>query len=130
MSRLVKELPPQRILRPGGVPFPTGLVLAEYDARHRHHIGADMAHLPTEERALADTLRSEQRRIGFLAGRIALRAAFAAYDPGLAAGPVLRDERGRPQAAWTDAPRITIAHTCVRAVAAVRFVAALRATAR
>ncbi len=113
------ELPPQLILRPRGAPFPGGLVLAEYDARHRHHIGADMVHLPGEERELAGTFRSEQRKIGFLAGRIALRAAFAAHDPALAAGAVLRDERGRPLAAWSGAPRISIAHTRVRAVAAV-----------
>jgi len=99
--------------------FPAGLVLGEYDARHRHRIAADRAHLPEEERALAETLRSEHRRTGFLAGRIALRSAFAAHDPLLAAGPVLRDARGRPLAAWGGAPRISIAHTRVRAVAAV-----------
>jgi 4'-phosphopantetheinyl transferase EntD len=115
----VKPLPPQLIRRPSGAPFPPGLVLTEYDARHRHHIGADMSHLPAEERELADTFRSEQRKIGFLAGRIALRAAFAAYDPALVAGAVLRDARGRPHAAWTGAPRISIAHTRVRAMAAV-----------
>jgi 4'-phosphopantetheinyl transferase EntD len=115
----VPPLPPQPISRPTGAPFPSGLVLVEYDARHRHHIGADMAHLPEEERAIAGTIRSEQRKIGFLAGRIALRAAFAAHDPLLAAGPVVRDERGRPHAAWNDAPRISIAHTRVRALAAV-----------
>lgn len=115
----MKPLPPQLIERPAGAPFPSGLVLSEYDARHRHHIGADMAHLPSEERTLAETFRSEQRKIGFLAGRIALRAAFAAHDPTLAAGAVLRDERGRPLAAWQDAPRISIAHTRVRALAAV-----------
>lgn len=120
----MKPIPPQLIRRPTGAPFPTGLVLAEYDARHRHHIGADMAHLPAEERALAEAFRSEQRKIGFLAGRIALRAAFAAHDPALAAGAVLRDERGRPHAAWTGAPRISIAHTRVRAVAAVAPVGA------
>jgi 4'-phosphopantetheinyl transferase EntD len=107
------------ISRPTGAQFPGGLVLAEYDARHRHHIGADMAHLPDEERELAGTFRSEQRKIGFLAGRIALRAAFAAFDPALSAGPVLRDPRGRPHAAWSGAPRISIAHTRVRALAAV-----------
>ena len=114
-----KPLPPQRILRPAGDAFPAGLVLAEYDARHRHHIGADMAHLPAEERALADAFRSDARKIGFLSGRIALRAAFAAFDASMAPGPVLRDERGRPQASWARAPRISIAHTRVRAIAAV-----------
>lgn len=115
----VPPLPPQLILRPVGAPFPAGLVLGEYDARHRHHIAADRAHLPEEERALAETIRSEHRRIGFLAGRIALRSALAAHDPLLAAGAVLRDSRGRPHAEWRGAPRISIAHTRVRAVAAV-----------
>ena len=123
----MNELPPQLILRPRGAPFADGLVLAEYDVRHRHHIGADMVHLPAEERALAGSFRSEQRKIGFLSGRIALRAAFAAHDPLLAAGAVLRDERGRPHAAWNGAPRITIAHTRVRAVAAVAPAAACAA---
>lgn len=120
----MQPLPSQLILRPSGAPFPGGLVIAEYDARHRHHIGADMAHLPEEERAIAGTIRSEQRKIGFLAGRIALRAAFAAHDRTLAAGPVVRDGRGRPHAAWTGAPRISIAHTRVRALAAVAPAAA------
>jgi len=40
---------------------------------------------------------------------------------------VLRDERGRPHAAWNGAPRITIAHTRVRAVAAVAPAAACAA---
>ncbi len=111
-------LPPQLVLRPVGAAFPAGLVLSEYDARHRHHIAADRGHLPEEERALAETIRSEHRRIGFLAGRIALRSALAAHDPLLAAGAVLRDSRGRPHAEWSGAPRISIAHTRVRAVAA------------
>lgn len=115
---MAPPLPPQLILRPTGRDFPAGLVLSEYDARHRHHIAADRAHLPDEERALAETLRSEQRRIGFLAGRIALRSAFAALDPALVPGAVLRDARGRPHADWSGAPRISIAHTRVRAVAA------------
>lgn len=112
-------LPPQLILRPTFHAFPRGLVLSEYDARHRHHIAADRAALPAEERTLAESLRSEPRRIGFLAGRIALRSALQAFDPALEAGPVLRDARGRPHAAWSGAPRISIAHTRVRAVAAL-----------
>ena len=59
----MNELPPQLILRPRGAPFADGLVLAEYDARHRHHIGADMVYLPAEERELAGSFRSEQRKI-------------------------------------------------------------------
>jgi 4'-phosphopantetheinyl transferase EntD len=116
---MTPPLPPQLILRPTGPSFPARLVLSEYDARHRHHIAADRAHLPEEERALAETIRSEHRRIGFLAGRIALRSALAAHDPAIAPGAVLRDARGRPHAAWSGAPRISIAHTRVRAVAAV-----------
>ena len=112
-------LPPQLLLRPTGAGFPAGVLIAEYDARHRHHIAKDQALLPSEERALAQTVRSEQRRLGFLAGRIALRAAFAGLDPAVQAGPVLRDARGRPSAAWPGAPRISIAHSRVRAIAAV-----------
>jgi len=115
----VPPLPPQLIVRPVGSAFPHGLLLSEYDARHRHHIAADRAHLPDEERALAETLQSQHRRIGFLAGRIALRSALAASNPELVAGAVLRDARGRPHAAWPGAPRISIAHTRMRAVAAV-----------
>jgi len=118
-ARTVTPLPPQLLLRPRGAGFPSGILIAEYDARHRHHIAQDQALLPPEERALAETVRSEQRRIGFLAGRIALRAAFAGLDPAMRPGPVLRDARGRPSAAWPDAPRVSIAHTRVRAIAAV-----------
>ena len=115
----VTPLPSQLLLRPIGAGLPSGILIAEYDARHRHHIAKDRIHLPAEECALSETVRSEQRRIGFLAGRIALRAAFAGLDPAMQAGPVLRDARGRPSAAWPGAPRISIAHTRVRAVAAV-----------
>lgn len=119
MTERAAPLSKQLIVRPDGADFPRGAMLAEYDARHRHHVAADRAHLPPEELELADSLRSDHRRIGFLAGRIALRAAFAAFDAALVAGPVLRDARGRPNAAWDGAPRLSIAHTRVRAVAAV-----------
>jgi len=96
------------------------VVLAEYDARHAHRLACDAPSLPDEERALAEGIRSAQRRTGFLAGRLALHAALAASaDAAHAAKPVLRDARGRPLPSWDSPAPLSIAHSRIRAVAAV-----------
>ena len=109
-----------RIFRPTPPAFPEGTVLAEYDSRHSKRIARDEAALPTEERAFAETLRSATRRAGFTSGRLALHAALAESEQRLhAAKAVLRDQRGRPMPTWPDAAPISIAHSRLRAIAAV-----------
>lgn len=109
-----------RLLRPAIAGLPRGPVLAEYDARHPHRLARDSAALSAEERALAETVRSASRRAGFLSGRLALHAALAESEDAAHAGrPVLRDARGRPAPSWPDAAPLSIAHTRVRAIAAV-----------
>ncbi len=112
--------PLPRIIRPVSSAFPAGFTLAEYDARHPKRLALDELTLPTEERALAESFRSTPRRAGFTAGRLALHGALSASgDIEGATRVVLRDERGRPQPMWSNAPRISIAHTRTRAIAAV-----------
>ena len=112
--------PLPRIMRPVSPAFPAGFILAEYDARHAKRLALDEATLPADERALAESFRSTPRRTGFTAGRLALHGALVAGgDSEGATRSVLRDERGRPQPSWSAAPRISIAHTRARAIAAV-----------
>ncbi len=100
--------------------LPDATILAEYDARHAKHLATDEVTLPPEERAIAEAYRSQPRRVGYTAGRIALHAALAHSDfAQFAARPVLRDERGRPAPTWTEPTAISIAHSRVRAIAAV-----------
>lgn len=107
-----------RFVRPSALLMPAGSVLAEYDARHPKRLARDEATLPAEELAIAAEIRSQARRSGFAAGRLALHAALAeSADPACAARPVLRDARGRPAPTWEDAPPISIAHSRIRALA-------------
>jgi 4'-phosphopantetheinyl transferase EntD len=109
-----------RVVELATQPLPGSVVLAEYDARHAHRLARDAPSLPDEERALAEGIRSAQRRTGFLAGRLALHAALAASaDAAHASKPVLRDARGRPLPSWNSPAPISIAHSRIRAVAAV-----------
>lgn len=109
-----------RIARPACSFLPKGTVLAEYDARHPKRLAQDEVLLPSEERALAASIRSLARRTGFTAGRIALHAALAESDAREhASQPVLRDVRGRPTPSWEGAPPLSIAHSRARAVALV-----------
>lgn len=59
------------------------------------------------------------RRVGFLAGRLALHAALEEAGFRASAEPILRDGRGRPVAAFAGAPPLSIAHTKRRAIAIV-----------
>ncbi|MFZ4751074.1 MAG: 4'-phosphopantetheinyl transferase family protein [Phycisphaerales bacterium] len=83
-------------------------------------LARDSARLHEAERELAKGFPSPQRRDAFLAGRLAVHAALAeAGDARAHRMPVLRDARGKPQASWGGAPALSIAHTRIRAVAAV-----------
>ncbi len=109
-----------RILRLHDCVLPNGTILVEYDARHPKKLARDETTLPAEERVIADAYQSMPRRIGFTAGRIALHAALAeSTHAACAMCAVLRDERGRPLPSWLNAPAVSIAHTRVRAIAAV-----------
>jgi|GEM_PF-1188036 len=83
-------------------------------------LARDAARLHEAERELAKSFKAPARRDAFLAGRLAVHAALSEHrDTRAHRMPVLRDPRGRPQASWADAPALSIAHTRIRAVAAV-----------
>ncbi len=83
-------------------------------------LARDAARLHEAERTLAASFPAAARRDSFLAGRLAVHAALAEHGDSRANRmPILRDPRGRPQPSWADAPSLSIAHTRIRAVAAV-----------
>ena len=91
-------------------------------------LARDSARLHEAERELAKSFPAAARRDAVLAGRLAVHAALAdAGDSRAHRMPVLRDARGKPQASWGDAPALSIAHTRIRAVAAVSRNRACRA---
>lgn len=103
-------------------------VLAEVTTPEPLVLGRDAARLHEAERELAKGFSAAARRDAFLAGRLAVHAALAEVgDTRAHRMPVLRDQRGRPQASWAEAPAFSIAHTRIRAVAAVSTNRACRA---
>lgn len=97
-----------------------GTVLAELVIPEPALLTRDSARLHEAERELARGFQSPARRDAFLAGRLALHAALAEQGDSRAHRmPVLRDQRGRPCASWAEAAPLSIAHTRIRAVAAV-----------
>jgi len=79
-------------------------------------VDAALAALPAAEQALAATLPAVRRR-ELVAGRSALHATLAELAPGLAATPILADDRGAPvlPAGWVG----SISHKGARAAALV-----------
>jgi len=103
-------------------------VLAELTTPEPTVLARDAARLHEAERELAKGFQAAARREAFLAGRLALHAALAEFGDSRAHRmPVLRDQRGRPQASWAEAPAFSIAHTRIRAVAALSCNRACRA---
>lgn len=99
---------------------PGETVLVELTTPESALLARDGARLHEGERTLAQSFTAPARRDAFLAGRLAVHAGLAnAGDSRAHRMPVLRDGRGRPQPSWADAPAISIAHTKIRAVAAV-----------
>lgn len=96
------------------------LVLAELVTPESALLARDAASLHEAERELAKAFQAATRRDAFLAGRLALHAALReAGDSRASRMPVLRDQRGRPSPSWAPSPALSIAHTRIRAVAAV-----------
>jgi 4'-phosphopantetheinyl transferase EntD len=103
-------------------------VFAELTMPEPMELARDASRLHEAERELAMGFAAATRREAFLAGRLALHAALADFGDSRAHRmPVLRDQRGRPQASWAEAPAFSIAHTRIRAVAAVSANRACRA---
>jgi 4'-phosphopantetheinyl transferase EntD len=97
-----------------------GTIIAELVIPEPALLTRDSARLHEAERELARGFQSPARRDAFLAGRLALHAALAEHGDSRAHRmPVLRDQRGRPCASWAEAAPFSIAHTRIRAVAAV-----------
>lgn len=95
-------------------------IVAELTMPEPELLRRDAARLHEAERELAKSFKSPARQDAFLAGRLAVHAALAAHGDSRANRmPVLRDPRGRPEASWAGAPALSIAHTRIRAVAAV-----------
>lgn len=96
------------------------VIVAELTTPESALLERDAARLHEAERTLATTFKSAARRDAFLAGRLAVHSALQAAGDGRAHRmPVLRDPRGRPAPAWADAAPLSIAHTRIRAMAAV-----------
>ncbi|MEY2714997.1 MAG: 4-phosphopantetheinyl transferase N-terminal domain [Planctomycetota bacterium] len=96
------------------------IVLAELTMPEPTVLARDSARLHEAERELAKTFKAAARKDAFLAGRLAAHAALAdAGDSRAHRMPILRDARGKPSASWAEAPAFSIAHTRIRAVAAV-----------
>lgn len=96
------------------------VVLAELTMPEPTVLARDAARLHEAERELAKTFKAAARKDAFLAGRLAAHAALAeAGDTRAHRMPILRDARGKPSASWAEAPSFSIAHTRIRAVAAV-----------
>lgn len=104
------------------------LVLAELVTPESALLARDAGTLHEAERELAKTFPAAARRDAFLAGRLALHAALReAGDSRASRMPVLRDQRGRPSPSWAPSPPLSVAHTRIRAVAAVSLDATHRA---
>jgi len=96
------------------------VILAELTTPEPTVLARDAARLHEAERELAKTFKAAARKDAFLAGRLAAHAALAdAGDTRAHRMPILRDARGKPSASWAEAPAFSIAHTRIRAVAAV-----------
>jgi len=96
------------------------VILAELTTPEPTVLARDAARLHEAERELAKTFKAAARKDAFLAGRLAVHAALAdAGDSRAHRMPILRDARGKPSASWAAAPPFSIAHTRIRAVAAV-----------
>jgi 4'-phosphopantetheinyl transferase len=104
------------------------VVFAELTTPESALLARDAMRLHEAERELAKTFQAAARKDAFLAGRLAVHAALSeAGDTRAHRMPVLRDPRGRPSASWAEAPALSIAHTRIRAVAAVSQNRACRA---
>ena len=111
-----------------GETVPGDLVLAELVTPESALLARDAASLHEAERELAKSFQAAARRDAFLAGRLALHAALReAGDSRASRMPVLRDQRGRPSPSWAPSPALSVAHTRIRAVAAVSLDRSCRA---
>jgi 4'-phosphopantetheinyl transferase EntD len=109
-----------RVTRPVFDSTAGAVIVSELAMPETAVLARDAARLHEAERELARGFPAVARKDAFLAGRLALHAALAEHGDARAHRmPVLRDARGRPQASWAPAPAFSIAHTKVRAVAAV-----------
>jgi 4'-phosphopantetheinyl transferase EntD len=99
---------------------PGDTVIAEQITPEPVQLAREAARLHEAERTLSASFAAPVRREAFLAGRIVAHAALeAAGDSRAHRMPIIRDDRGRPQPTWSDAPAVSISHTKIRAVAAV-----------